>query len=254
MEIIKFGGGRRLDICCEMLSERLCERLGRIVVLPIPTTRDGIFINGSDILLESVYDSVTDGTLVAGYGIPDTQGRRIEELGGTLYDAGADEIFLLENAKITAHGALGRLLGQTERDVSELFVGIIGYGRIGSALAELLMFLGARVRIYSTDENKLFGLATAGAEARRMDAHADIFDLDALINTAPARLLSDSVVSEALDRKMTMIELASGKNFSDERVCAMPSIPDRMYPLSAGRLYAECIIGALPNATPEKRG
>lgn len=249
MEIIKFGGGRRLEVCCEMLSGRLDGVEGRIVVLPIPTTRDGATINGSEIALETVYDCICDGTLVSGYGIPHKIRQRIEELGGTVYDAGEDEIFLSENARITAHGALGRLLTQTQRDVSELFIGVIGYGRIGSALAELLMFLGADVRIYSTDENKLLELTLAGAKARRMEANADIFDLDALINTAPARLLSDSVVSEAFDRKMTVIELASGKNFSDERVCTMPSIPDRMYPLSAGRLYAECISGALPKPT-----
>ncbi len=244
MEIIKIGGGKRLDVCCNMLSESFRAEEGRIAVLPIPTTRDGIYVNGTEVALDTLAERVTEGTLVAGYGIPEVISQMIRASGGRIYDAAEDEIFLSENAKITAHGALGRLLTETDRDLGESFIGVLGYGRIGSALAELLMFLGARVRIYSTDGEKLISLAAAGAEARLAEADAEVFDLDALVNTAPASILSAATVARALDTGVSVIELASGRNFSDERVRSMPSIPDRMYPLSAGRLYAKRIASA----------
>lgn len=252
MNIIRLGGGERIKACVRALDEWCRGRElshSRLVILPIPTTRDGVTINGDTNTFEDLISLADIRTMIAGYGMPPDVKCRLEELGATVYDAALDEEFLSANAKITAHGALGRMLTEDDRDISELSVGVIGYGRIGSALSELLMFLGARVKIFSGSEEKIIALASLGAEVSTV-YDGDFSHLDIIINTAPKRILSDSEEVELLLSGVRIIDLASGKNFSSDEVCVMASIPDKMYPLSSGRLYAKHIMCALTGRVP----
>lgn len=247
MKIIKLGGGMRLGVCARTLEEwTRGERFDRemVLILPIPTTRDGAVVNGVGCPLEELVDLADPTLMIAGYGIPDDIRHKAELRGAGVYDAAEDEDFLVENAKITAHGALGRILTETDRDMSELSIGIVGYGRIGSAIADLLLFLGSTVRIFSGSEEKIATLATMGADVRSID-ESDFSDLDILINTAPKRILSPDKEVELLKSGVRIIELASGKNFSSDEVSVMASIPDKMYPVSSGRMYAKYILRAI---------
>ncbi len=248
MTIKVFGGGDRVKIAAEVLAKKLDELFPdsdkNLIILPIPTTRDRMSITGSDTRLEELLNITKKGDMIAGYGIPPGLRMILENRGALVYDSADDEAFLLENARITAHGALGRILTETERDLSELKVGIIGYGRIGSALSELLLFLGSSVRIYTANRRKVSMLAESGADVKELTPKEKYDGLDILINTAPHRLMTPKKEEELHRRGVKMIELASGKNFTSEWVVLMPSIPDRMYPLSAGRLYAKHIYNA----------
>ena len=142
MEIRTFGDSGRQRECERRLlahgGESLYERL---ILLPIPTSRDGVHITGTDIPLEALLSSVTGSTLVAGYNIPEPFASELISLSAHVYDAGLDERFLAENAEITAKGALGKILCTTGRDITELRIAIIGYGRIGSRLLSWAMCL-----------------------------------------------------------------------------------------------------------------
>ena len=244
MKIISIGGSERVGICINALEEWLgtdnvkCDAL---IILPIPSTRDRVKVTDTDVPLSKLVDLAMPGVKIAGYGIPVPIRDEIKKRGAEIYDAVLDEEFLCENAKITAHGALGRILTETGRDLSELKIGLIGYGRIGSILYELLMFLGASVRLYSTSEKKITALALSGADVSSIGGAESFLGLDILINTAPKKIFTPEDEQKVLDGGTKIIELASGKNFSSERVTVMPSIPDRMYPLSSGRLYAKYI-------------
>ena len=247
MKIIRLGGGERLKICARAIEDwrygknLSCESL---IILPIPTTRDGATICGCGSSLCDLFSLAGPGVMIAGYGIPQAVKDRLLLLGANVYDAAEDEDFLMENARITAHGALGRIMTETDRDVGELSVGVIGYGRIGSNLSELLLFLGARVRIFSGSEDKIISLAMEGADACGVDS-GNFSDLDILVNTAPKRILSEKKEAELLSSGVRIVDLASGKNFSSDEVSVMASIPDKMYPISSGRMYAKYIIQAI---------
>lgn len=248
MKIIRLGGGDRVTNCIVALDEWLIgkdETDDALIVLPIPTTRDKIRITDTELTLTELIDLAGPNVKIAGYGIPDHIKDGLEAKGAKVYDAALDEGFLVENARITAHGALGRILTETGRDLTELSIGIIGYGRIGSTLYELLMFLGARVKIYSTSDEKIIRLAMSGAEALGVDKIENFSGLDILINTAPKKLFSLNEEQRILSSGTKIIDLASGRSFASEMVVVMASIPDKMYPLSAGRLYAKHIVKAL---------
>ncbi len=232
MEIISFGGGERQRVCENILREApVC---GRLLLLPIPTTRDKKYISGSDIPLNDLPAMLNEQTKVAGYAVP--SGLFPED---RVYDASLDEDFLLENACLTAKGTLGYLLTHVDRDISELNIGVVGYGRIGKPLLRLLLLLGAKPIMLTTRRSVAIELSEMGIGARVLDENTLLSDMDIIINTAPARLIDEKKLSD----KTLIIDLASGKVFDPcERLVKLSSVPSEMYPVSAGRLYASGIL------------
>lgn len=241
MEICTFGVGGRQRACETALSEIKGSRYGRLVLLPIPTTRDSEHVSSTDTPLGDILALVGGGVLVAGYNIPDELGERILSLGGEVYDAALDEDFLLENAEITAEGALGKILCDFKKAPRDMRVGIVGYGRIGKALTRLLLFFGARVKIYTRKESTRLYLAEHGVESSHGESVGDFLGLDLILNTAPAHFLCSEAV-ESLSESTVFVDLASGKNFEDTAsVIKLSSVPDAMYPDTAGKIYARYI-------------
>ena len=115
---------------------------------------------------------------------------------------------------------------------------MVGYGRIGISLIRWLLLFGAEVVLYTNRESVALEVGEMGLSSYLIGKDVDFSGLDILINTAPARQISPSDLSD----KTTIIDLASGKIFDDiPRLVKLSSIPDAFYPISAGRLYADAI-------------
>jgi hypothetical protein len=234
MEIITFGVGGRQRECDRILNGTLSGE-GRLIVLPIPTSRDNRYITDTDKTVEDIEKMLDGNTLLAGYNLP----RELSRHGGVNYDASLDEDFLLENAILTANGCLGYILTHSEKDISRLKIGVVGYGRIGKELMRLMLIMGSSPRLYTTRESVAVEMGKMGVNAEIIHNGSDIFGLDILINTAPARLIDTSRVGE----ETLIIDLASGRAIDpDERLVRRSSVPDAMYPKTAGELYAGHII------------
>lgn len=241
MIIRAFGDSGRQRECERRLSLIKDGRYGKIIVLPIPTSRDGVTVNGTGMSFSEVAREASEGTLVAGYNIPDTLGDMLAERGAHIYDAGLDEAFLVENAEVTARGALGRILCELPRDISEQKIALVGYGRIGQRLTRLLLFLGASVTVYTRREETRLELSMSGVSAELLREECELSGFDMIINTAPARIMSEESARRlALDTRI--FDLASGNNFpASEGIIKLGSVPDTMYPITAGRIYARYI-------------
>ena len=242
MKIITFGKGERLRYCAELLGgETVLSGYSELVILPIPTTVDGIHINATDTRLDELAGTVGEGSFVLGYGIPEPDVARLEDAGATVCDALGDEIFLERNAELTALGTVGVLLTSAGRGISELSVGVVGYGRIGRHLIRILLFLGARVRVYTRKASTRLELCSLGIDAS-LSSDGDYAGLDYLINTAPDRILTVKETREVMAHG-EIIDLASGVNFPGElSITKLGGIPGLMYPVSAGRIYAEAAL------------
>ncbi len=241
MEIRTFGEGERLAECEGVLSGRLSCREGELILLPIPTVRDR-YINGTDLTVDEILPMIQQNTAVAGYNIPKKIADRAGEVGASVFDAALCEEFLTDNAELTARGTLGYILTNMKTDLSEMQVGVVGYGRIGMRLIRLLLIFGAKITLYTRRRKTALDMCEMGISASVIGDECDFSGLDMLINTAPARQIDES----ALPESTRVIDLASGSAFSpSERVVRLPSIPDRYYPLTAGRLYAKAILGNL---------
>lgn len=234
MEILTFGGGKRQKEC-EKILQLCCPSELRIILLPIPTTRDNKYITGTDCSLDEIVSLIDNRTILVGYAIPEV----LLNSCARVYDASLDEEFLLQNAILTANGALGYLLTHYDKDISELNIGVVGYGRIGKEFLRLILLMGSVPTLYTTRESVAVELGRIGVHAEIPDKNTDLSDLDILVNTAPARIFDDEQLPPSLD----IIDLASGSNFRPgDRLIKLRSIPDEMYPKTAGRIYAMHII------------
>ena len=244
MSIETYGTGERLRVAAAELAPYAAAR--HFVLLPIPSTRDGICVANTEIPLSETLSGVEEGSVVAGYGLPDSYVNGARGLGALVLDLSSDEDFLSENAYITAVGALGYILTTERRIPRDLIFGVVGYGRIGSQILRMLLFLGARAIVYTSRVLTHFELGECGVHSvcisGAVDGKYDFSGVDILINTAP-RDASGSFPEGRVPRGMRVIELASGKNFLGvEGVESLPSLPGRMYPASAGHAYAAAVL------------
>ena len=228
--------------CERVLKESLVHRRGRVILLPIPTSRDNKYITGGGVLVDEILPLIDESTCLVGYNIPTMLMGFADKSGALVYDGATDEEFLSANAELTARGTLGYLLTHTDRDLSEQNIGVVGYGRIGMRLIRLLLLFGARVTVFTRREGVTMELCEMGISASVIGEKTDYKELDILINTAPAKQIEENLLPE----KLPIIDLASGSIFEpSDRLTKLPSIPDRMYPKTAGRLYAEAAINRL---------
>lgn len=247
MKIKNYGVGERCAEAMRLLVEWASDMPtdASVILLPIPTVRDGVHLTGSTLTLHEVLTEVQSGDVVVGYSIPNSESKYIAALGGRICDVAMDEEFLDKNALISAVGTLEYILSVSANAPEDMHVGIVGYGRIGRHLARILMFLGANVRIYTSKNVTRVALGRLGVESREINydspALEDIGDLDVLVNTAPSPL-GKAFADGKIPRGLCVVEVASGNNFDGiDGVVRLPSIPERNYPKSAGRAYFHAI-------------
>lgn len=240
MCIETYGAAKRLREAARLSRELELEHL---ILLPVPSTKDGFYVTGTDIPLFDTLTGVGEGTYVFGYGLPAEYTCAVISAGGTVYDLLFDEPFLCENAYITAVGALGYILTSISNLPEALSFGVVGYGRIGREMVRLLLFLGAKAIIYTSKAPSRIELGECGVCTRELSptSRLDLSGVDILINTAE-RSFESSFAGGNLPIGLRVIELASGKNFDGiAGVEYLPALPEKMYSQSGGRAYFNAI-------------
>lgn len=155
----------------------------------------------------------------------------------------SDEALLIENAYLTAEGAMSSAMRAGSRCLRGLPCVVIGWGRIGSALTRLLLAMGASVTVISRDVDHREQAATAGAEAVAPEEMSDtLAHAGVIFSTPPARVLNEAHLSR-LGPDTMVIDLASAPYGVDLeaawrlglRAWREPGLPGRYCPESAAR-------------------
>ena len=245
MIIQSYENGFRADACIEYLRGlKSANRYDRILLLPIPSTRDNKIITNTKVVINELIDTFDSSDVVSGYGLPEEFVMGARKNGALVIELDRDEEFLIENAELTALATLGIFLSTTECSARDSKIGIVGYGRIGKKLTNLLLYLGASVRVFTSRKDMCLDLCECGVATAMSSSNADLSGLDILINTAPAVIFEAGFIPD----KLRIIDLASGDNFPGvSRVEKYPSIPAKMFPRSAGRAWGRAIERHLVN-------
>lgn len=243
MTVDIIGGSRRETACADILrSESELRNFTKTILLPIPSSRNGEHVTGTDVRLSSLVDTDMRGILITGYALPSAFCSLAEDRGCVLADVACDEAFTEENARLTAESTLLHIMSTYSASVEGMRIGIVGYGRIGKCLTELLLFLGARITVFTRREHTKMELLFSGVDARLV-ADADFSCCDILVNTAPSRLFTQKQCDTL---SCEVLELAPGENFPRvEKVTRLPSLPAKILPASGGKAYARAIVRAL---------
>ena len=199
------------------------------VVLPVPGFGDG----GLEDLLGKLPKDVTifggklDADILAGY-------RTVDLL--------QDELYLAENAAITADCAV-RIAG-AQLDV--VFRGcpilVIGWGRIGKCLAALLGAMGAEVTVAARKEKdrataRALGFETADMEQLKLR----LARYRVIFNTAPAPMLTEGQL-RACREGCVKIDLASKRGLEGSDVIWARGLPGKDMPESSGVLIGKTVL------------
>ena len=195
------------------------------ILLPAPSLDANGHIHGGPALQALLQTMPQDATLIGGM---------LPKLALTYIDLLEDPYYLAENAAITAHCAVRIAMNQLDRTLDQLPVLIIGWGRIGKCLAQLLRNMGANVTVATRSREQQAMLQALGYTAISIpNIQAEEFAL--ILNTAPAPVLDcGNSASNSL-----FIDLASQPGLIGGKVLWERGLPNRYSPASSGLLMAK---------------
>ena len=254
MDTLILGGDARMPALAALLRERGedARHIGdaREAWQLLPGTENVVTNNPpkAALTLEEIVSRAAPGAVVF------TCGPVYCDMEGPVIDLWRDEVLLKENAYLTAEGAVSCAMQACNRCLRGLPCAVIGWGRIGSALAKLLLAMGAKVAVVSRSEAHRRFAAGLGMEAAGLRELPYILKKSLLIfSTPPARVLHEEMLGQ-VNREAIVIDLASPPYGVDLpaawalglRAWREPGLPGRYCPVSAAQ--------ALLNAMDRGRG
>ena len=214
-------------------------------VIPINQKTCAIKTEMGDISLSDAAHAMSGAVFFGG----EPTDEMVRALGGrTYFDLTKDGEFAAGNAVLTAEGALGIMIDRLPFSVRGARVFILGYGKIGRALAPMLCALGADVCVFARSDMER-------REAEKICRALDFSDFragaDCIVNTVPACVLTPA--QKDMIGGAYVIELASAPGGFDESertalgemFILAPGLPGKTAPISAGKLIAKAILDIL---------
>ena len=156
----------------------------------------------------------------------------------TTVDLLQDANYLAMNARITAHCAIKLALNQLPVILDGCEALVIGWGRIGKCLAQLLRQLGAQVTVCTRKETDRSLLAALGYRATDFQS-VDLSEYRLVFNTAPSMLFP------VCPGSALKIDLASRLGMGSEDVIWARGLPGKDAPESSGALICQTLIPIL---------
>ena len=221
-----------------------------IVILPIPSfDRNGMLNGGGHISAEELFRTLPHGTHIFGAKVSPLTIRMAKEHGHSFTDYGERDDFNIQNAVPTAEAAILIAMEHSLKTIHGSDFIVIGYGRIGKALAARLCDLGGKVTVAARSDSALAAAECDGHRSIRISQLNDTYlKSDICFNTVPCVLFDkDQVCGWDCPR---FIELASmpgsiseeGKKYlSDRYICAL-SLPGRYFPETAGEIIYKTVL------------
>ena len=223
------------------------------VILPLPAAgADGRLntpLSADSHDLEEVLGALRPGQLVcAGMAGEGLKGRA-EERGLVLRDYFAREELAVLNAVPTAEGALQIALEELPITLHDARALVIGFGRLGKALAPRLRALGAHVWVSARRYEQRAAAQGMGLGSEGVDHLPDwLCSYDLVFNTVPAPVLGVEELA-ALKEGALVIDLASRPGGVDldaaaalgVRVIWALSLPGKVAPVTAGRYIKDTV-------------
>ncbi len=143
----------------------------------------------------------------------------------TIYQTKDDEALRVRVATSAAEGLLALLVGRTDQVLRDQRVLVLGYGATGSALADRLVLLGARVTVAARREDSLARAEQRGAQTVAFhDRAAAMADATVIVNTVPSTSSMPLAVLKELDGCL-IIDIASPPGGTDHPAALAAGCP-----------------------------
>lgn len=236
---------------CQDLAAALVR--ARVVILPISGMNDAGLARGCQaeqvIEFGKYFASLTEGTLLlAGSLTPQWVGRAAD-LKIRVYQYAEDDAIAIPNAVPTAEGALQLAMEKLPVTIHDLRTVVVGFGRVGIAVAGTFKALGARVAVAARRDESLARAREMGCEAVALRSLAGVFpEVGLVVNTVPAPVINRGLLS-LLPAEALVIDLAAAPGGTDfeaakelkRNAILAPGLPGKVAPKTAGAILASAI-------------
>ena len=253
LEAARASGWEARHIRCE--EDVKGEPCADAVMLPWPRSFDGETLCGGELTRERTLALLPPcRVLLAGGGLEEKDAPQAERI----VRPAQDEAFLLENAKLTAEGAIAAAVRHTGRALLGKTCVVTGFGRIARALTARLCAMEAFVIVCARIEAQMRLAHELGAHPVPMTAASSACaQADVVFDAVPSRVLGEAALS-ALPSGAWVIELASPPYGLDVdwavnmgvQVAVEGGLPGRYAPMDAGA----ALFAALCRAMDDRRG
>ena len=227
--------------------------LADCVVLPLPALGEDGTVNTplsrKTLSLEAVLDRLRPGQVVCAGRVETAAREAALRRGLAIHDYFAREELAVANAVPTAEGAIQIALEELPITLHGARALVVGYGRLGRALAPRLSALGARVSVAARKWEDLAWIEAAGYTAEHTgELEGWLCGYDLIVNTVPARVLDEGALRD-LKPGCLIIDLASqpgGVDFEAARTLGVRaiwalSLPGKTAPVTAGQAVKSSI-------------
>ena len=257
-KITIIGGDKRLITVKEYLSHKgypvdtLCLLDGDqgdittsdVVILPVPSTKDGIFVftplSDKKITLKEVFEKTNENQLIlcCNYLFENRK----------CVDYGALDSYALLNAVPTAEGAVKIAIENTDFTLWKSKCLVIGYGRVGKVLANRLKAFGCSVTITARKPADLSLAETLGFSYINTEhLNYENLDYDIIFNTVDVPIIKDQKL-EKMNTNL-FIDLSTHGCFNMEKakstgmkVIKAAGLPVKVAPETAAEILGKTII------------
>lgn len=274
MKAIFLGGDLRQKYACEYLNiynipsefyedfeNRLEDKIknASIVALPIPILKDEMRLNTNVkgyINIREILELINKDSMVFGGKFNDYIKNYLSAKNIKFIDYFEIDAFQIQNALLTAEGAIYYVKDKLERSISSLNIAIFGFGKISKILAYLLHSQGAKISIYARKDSDIAWCKLIGLNAVKIEIWGNKTAIkptndnyDIIFNTIPYRIMDDNFAK--LQNKSTIIiDLSSYPFGIDEGIVEKYNlnyhrelgIPGRYAPKSAGEIIGKTIL------------
>ncbi|MDR0889494.1 MAG: hypothetical protein LBM28_02460 [Oscillospiraceae bacterium] len=220
-----------------------------ILILPFPSFQGLLFRGKFAIAPQEILHRVGSGCRVFG-GILGNWKGQLEAQGALVTDLYGSEPLTTANAVPTAEGAIQLAMERSEITIHGARCLVIGYGRVGSVLAQKLHALCAQVTVCARNPAQR-------AAAQALGMHTDepllyrygLHQYDFVFNSVPDTVISEDQLAK-LSPNCRLFELASKPGGIPEELCYelglsyhfAPGLPGLCAPATAGARYAESVL------------
>lgn len=224
-----------------------------VLIGPVPFSLDGENLNTKfakkDIKVDEVLNYLKeDNLLIAGKldMIP-------QEANFKFIDLMEKEEFAILNAIPTAEGAIKIAIEETDKTLLGSNILILGFGRIGKILANMLKGFGANIYCEARKESDIAWISAYGLKPVQLsDLEEYLPKMDIVMNTVPTVLLEEKQL-KMLKKDCLIIDLASkpgGVDFDAAKRLGVKTnwalaLPGKVAPQSAAKYIKDIIINNL---------
>lgn len=195
---------------CDTLKEAI--DFCKIIIGPIPFSRDGMFLNTNQnvkkISIKEILNTMEKQILIAGNFSEEFE-KLAKENKFQIIDLMKKEELAILNAIATAEGTIPIMIEETENNLQDCNILILGFGRIGKVLASKLKGLANKIVCTARKQEDLAWIEAYGYEAIKTEEfYLNLNQYDIIINTIPKMILTKEKL-KMVSPKSLLIDLAS---------------------------------------------